>query len=743
MNMPNPPLQQDLADLRALIARIAHTLDKLSPRERAALGAQEPLVSQLLQIQNANGQADEISALSQVEQALRESEQREKARVAELETLMDVVPAMIWISRDPQCKEMRGNRYGYEFLKMWERANISKTAPGEALQQQPYRNFKDGREIPPEELPMQIAAATGQSFENYTFDLVFDDGTLKSVLGNVQPLFDENGNPCGAISAFVDATQRKSASQRIAAEREWLRVTLASIGDAVITSDAQGRVTFLNPVAEKLTGWSNQQAAGQAMERVFKIIYEQTRLPVEDPVKKVIETGSVVGLGNHTALISKQGEVTPIEDSAAPIRDANGGILGAVVVFHDVTEKRMHEKFRKAINEIDLLLNSTLDVDQVMSQAVSAASQTLGSETAALSLREGTGWVVSYVHGFPEEIVGTRMDDDQERHAILAIQSRKPVAISDAFHDERVNQAHMRKWGVRSVLVVPVLMEDKALGCIFFNYYEAGFEFKPAHIDFASQLAASISLALKNASLVRSLEEEIAYRSQIEQEALTRRVQIELQQRLLEQREQERQSIARDLHDGPLQELIAAEYTLAAISASLADQSLFEDLHEVQDILKSQILALRAFASELRPPALANFGLGKALRSYLDTYQEKHPNLSVRYDEKQEGEMIPQEARLALFRILQESLHNINRHARATAVRVSLVKTLEQAVLEIQDNGVGFEVSEDWLELARNGHLGLVGMRERAEAIGGQIDVCSGKGEGTRIRVSVPMNGAS
>ena len=610
--MPNPPLQQDLADLRALIARIAHTLDKLSPRERAALGAQEPLVSQLLQIQNADGQADEISALSQVEQALRESEQREKARVAELETLMDVVPAMIWISRDPQCKEMRGNRYGYEFLKMWERANISKTAPGEALQQQPYRNFKDGREIPPEELPMQIAAATGQSFENYTFDLVFDDGTLKSVLGNVQPLFDENGNPCGAISAFVD-----------------------------------------------------------------------------------------------------------------------------------VTEKRMHEKFRKAINEIDLLLNSTLDVDQVMSQAVSAASQTLGSETAALSLREGTGWVVSYVHGFPEEIVGTRMDDDQERHAILAIQSRKPVAISDAFHDERVNQAHMRKWGIRSVLVVPVLMEDKALGCIFFNYYEAGFEFKPAHIDFASQLAASISLALKNASLVRSLEEEIAYRSQVEQEALTRRVQIELQQRLLEQREQERQSIARDLHDGPLQELIAAEYTLAAISASLADQSLFEDLHEVQDILKSQILALRAFASELRPPALANFGLGKALRSYLDTYQEKHPNLSVRYDEKQEGEMIPQEARLALFRILQESLHNINRHARATAVRVSLVKTLEQAVLEIQDNGVGFEVSEDWLELARNGHLGLVGMRERAEAIGGQIDVCSGKGEGTRIRVSVPMNGAS
>ncbi len=679
--------------------------------------------------------------LSQVEKALHESEQREKARLVELETLMDVVPAMIWIARDPQCKEMRGNRYGYEFLRMWPSANISKTAPGEALQQQPYRNFRDGREIPSEELPMQIAAATGQSFENYTFDLVFDDGTLKSVLGNVQPLFDESGSPCGAISAFVDATERKTAAQRIEAEREWLRVTLASIGDAVITTDPQGHVTFLNPVAEKLTGWANREAAGQAMERIFKIINEQTRLPVDDPVQKVIETGAIVGLDNHTALVSKVGEVIPIEDSAAPIQDANGKTLGAVVVFHDVTEKRMHEKFKRAIHEIDRLLNSTLDVEQVMRQAVSAASQTLGSQTAVLSLREGTGWVVSYVHGLPQELIGMQMDDDQERHAMLAIQSRKPVAISDAFHDERVNQEHMRKWGIRSVLVVPALLQDKALGCIFFNYTNSVFEFKPAHIDFASQLAASISLALENAALVRSLEEEIAYRSRVEQEALSRRVQVELQQRLLEQREQERQSIARDLHDGPLQEIIAANYALAGIRASLADPSLGQELQEVQDILKQQVSALRDFAGELRPPTLANFGLGKAIRSYLQTYQEKHPNISVRYEENQEGELIPQEVRLALFRILQESLHNISRHARASSVSVGLAKTPEQALLEIEDDGVGFEASEDWLELARNGHLGLVGMRERAQAIGGEIEVYSKRGEGTRVRVCVPLEG--
>lgn len=124
---------------------------------------------------------------------------------------------------------------------------------------------------------------------------------------------------------------------------EWCRVTLASIGDAVITTDAQGRVTFLNPVAESLTGWAQQEAAGIALETVFRIVNENTRGTVESPTIRALRDGVIVGLANHTLLISKDGTERPIDDSAAPIRNSKGEVGGVVLVFRDVTERREHE----------------------------------------------------------------------------------------------------------------------------------------------------------------------------------------------------------------------------------------------------------------------------------------------------------------------------------------------------------------------------------------------------------------
>jgi len=123
-------------------------------------------------------------------------------------------------------------------------------------------------------------------------------------------------------------------------QSEWLRVTLASIGDAVITTDTAGCITFLNPVAEALTGWNTANAAGQPARQVFNIINEVTREPGEDIVARVLREGHVIGLANHTALICRDGREIAIEDSAAPITDADGQVIGVVLVFHDVTERR-------------------------------------------------------------------------------------------------------------------------------------------------------------------------------------------------------------------------------------------------------------------------------------------------------------------------------------------------------------------------------------------------------------------
>ncbi len=126
-------------------------------------------------------------------------------------------------------------------------------------------------------------------------------------------------------------------------QRERLEVTLNSIGDAVISTNVAGRVTFMNPVAVQLTGWEHDDAMGRPLEEIFVIVNETTGQTVESPVTKVLREGHIVGLANHTVLIGNHGRTTPIDDSAAPIRDTSGKLMGVVMVFHDVTERRRSE----------------------------------------------------------------------------------------------------------------------------------------------------------------------------------------------------------------------------------------------------------------------------------------------------------------------------------------------------------------------------------------------------------------
>lgn len=138
---------------------------------------------------------------------------------------------------------------------------------------------------------------------------------------------------------------------------EWLRVTLSSIGDGVITSDRDGRVTFLNPVAQMLTGWSPADAAGAPLTTVFNIVNEETRRTVENPATRALREGLVVGLANHTLLISRDGTERPIDDCAAPIRNACGDVAGVVLVFRDVTERHTQDRrVRDALTYADNII---------------------------------------------------------------------------------------------------------------------------------------------------------------------------------------------------------------------------------------------------------------------------------------------------------------------------------------------------------------------------------------------------
>ncbi len=184
---------------------------------------------------------------------------------------------------------------------------------------------------------------------------------------------------CSLIMVFAEAMRR--ARRQADNQRESLTVTMQSMGDAVIATDDQGRIVSLNPVAEALTGWKHDQANGRPLEDIFQIVNEYSRRPVENPVKKVLVEGKIVGLANHTILIAKNGAERPIDDSAAPIKDAAGQILGVVLIFRDVSERRKSEQATRFLASIVESSNDAIigkDANGIVTSWNRAAEQLFG-----------------------------------------------------------------------------------------------------------------------------------------------------------------------------------------------------------------------------------------------------------------------------------------------------------------------------------------------------------------------------
>lgn len=243
-------------------------------------------------------------------------------------------------------------------------------------------------------------------------------------------------------------------------------------------------------------------------------------------------------------------------------------------------------------------------------------------------------------------------------------------------------------------------------------------------------MSTQAAIACENIALLQAVQERLAEVEQVRDEL------AEAQARLTEGREDERLHLARELHDGPVQDLYAMMHELEAVTADGVPSSRIAPVREtVQRVAET----LRAVCVELRPPLLADFGLDVTIRSHAARFMESHPDIEIELDLMPCAQELPERVQLALFRICQEALNNAAQHGKARRIRVRFEADAEQILLEVADDGSGFVVPERWIELGRRGHLGLLGIAERAEAIGGTLDVLSAPGAGTTLRVVAPL----
>ncbi|HEY6079855.1 MAG TPA: ATP-binding protein, partial [Polyangiaceae bacterium] len=331
--------------------------------------------------------------------------------------------------------------------------------------------------------------------------------------------------------AFVDTLARQCAqallrATRRAAEeetRQWFSTTLRSIGDAVIATNHLGKVTFLNEIAERLTGWSESEALGQPLELVFDIISEVTRQPTENPVDKVLREGKVVGLANHTLLRPKTGPELPIDDSGAPIRNEAGEVVGVVLVFRDVSREKRLESRNGFLAKAGEVLASSLDYQTTLGVVARLAVPQL-ADWCAIDLVEPESGAIRQVAVAHAELDKVRFAEDmgrrypptghEERGAAQVIRSGKselyaelPPAILEAGARDDEHLRLLRALDLRSALIVPLIGHGRTLGAMTFVYAASDRRYDAEDLAFAEEVARRAAMAIENSGALKEAED--------------------------------------------------------------------------------------------------------------------------------------------------------------------------------------------------------------------------------------------
>jgi PAS domain S-box-containing protein len=503
-----------------------------------------------------------------------------------------------------------------------------------------------------------------------------------------------------------EIAERKKAEEDLRQQREWLRITLSSIGDAVIASDTKGRITFLNPVAVTLTGWQSEEAMGQPITSVFQIINEKTRQPAENLVAQVLNQKRVIALVNDTALVTKDGREVPIEDSAAPIKDSAGNAIGVVLVFHDVTERRRTQKALREAHE----------------RAVWLAR--LPDENPNPVLRASADGIVLYCNPATSKVSGWTCEVGQP------IQNKLFPLVGQAMTEGREVQEDVQLDGrVYIVWVVPFPEED------YVNVYAR---------DITERKRAEEALrqqTLELQQLTETLEERVQERTGELAEA--NKVLRQLSIRLLSAHEEERKRIAGELHDtiGACLSGIKFKVESALQEITKTPKAATESLNTIVPVIQEGVEECRRIQMDLRPSMLDDLGLLPTLSWFCRRFQTIYSRIRVDQEVTIEESEVPVSLKIVIYRVIQEAMNNSAKHSKANLVRLCSRKIDGRMELMVEDNGCGFDLEKVLGSESTSRGLGLTNMRERIELSGGFLEIESVEGKGTTIHASWPLHG--
>ncbi len=623
------------------------------------------------------------------------------------------------------------------------------------------------------------------------------------------------------------------------AERERFEVILRSIGDAVIVTDAEGQIVFINEVAAVLTGWHSQSALGKNVAEVFRIVNETTREPVRIPLMQAIEEGVVVGLANHTLLIAKDGFERPINDSGAPIRDPDGNLIGAVLVFRDFTAERQAEltlqaseqRYRTLVeNATDMIY--TLDLEGNLTSLNHAGEVMTGYTQAELLNTSIARLIRADDHSLMQQMLARKMQGtEQTRYELeLHTKSGEPLTLEVnsrlAYHDGKPvgiqgiarnitarkqaerHQQLLQEFTIKlataltSYQVTELIMETfrQLSGQSFSSIFRLSTDgqalervdtsLNPQYLENYPQLSLATSApmtdAVRNQQVVwiESQQEYLRLYPRFTEEiqrlnvcsvlclpffsahgvtggiyiALQTTQQLTLDERnllfamaqvcgqalervqLSEQAQQmvvveERHRLARELHDAVSQTLFSATTMAEAVAKGRKrdPEQVVQLMEQVVILNRSAMAEMRTLLLELRPETILRSKLSELLRQLIESVKGRRL-IETTFEVNGDEIVLPSEVHLAFYRMAQESLNNAMKHSQAKNIYIRYSQQPTQVVLNIADDGQGFDTQQD-----TNG-LGLISLRERAQAIGADIQIMSQPGQGTQVIVEWELN---